>query len=110
MKISVGSYEKNLDMVDDRTFVYFDPPYRPLPGSASFKDYHKADFGDEQSYWQKNASNSGEKHPGVKIMISNSDPTQIDPSDNFSARIIPRDVEVRFSFLNKVSANRASIL
>ena len=42
-----GSYEECLNWVDDKSFVYFDPPYRPLSKTSSFNSYSKGDFNDE---------------------------------------------------------------
>jgi len=80
--ISVGSYEDNLEMVDKNTFVYFDPPYRPLPGTPSFTTYHKAPFGDKE---QTILANQFEElhRKGAKLMLSNSDPKNTDESDDF---------------------------
>ena len=36
------------NFIDGLTFVYFDPPYRPLPNSPSFTSYTKSSFNDEQ--------------------------------------------------------------
>lgn len=82
VQISVGSYEDNLAMVDDKTFVYFDPPYRPLPNTPSFTDYHKAAFGDAEQ--RVLADTFTELHErGAKLMLSNSDPKNTDESDEF---------------------------
>jgi DNA adenine methylase len=82
VQISVGSYEDNLAMVDDKTFVYFDPPYRPLPNTPSFTDYHKAAFGDaEQATLADTFTELHER--GAKLMLSNSDPKNTDENDEF---------------------------
>jgi len=33
--------------VNDKSFVYFDPPYRPLSKTSSFISYSKGDFNDD---------------------------------------------------------------
>jgi DNA adenine methylase len=69
-------------VVDRDTFVYFDPPYRPISRTASFKSYSRHDFNDEDQkrlagfYRQMDAR-------GAKLMLSNSDPQNGDPGDNF---------------------------
>ncbi|WP_153797463.1 DNA adenine methylase [Foetidibacter luteolus] len=63
-------------------FIYFDPPYRPISKTASFKSYSKHDFGDsEQLQLAELFTRLNEK--GAQLMLSNSDPKNIDPSDNF---------------------------
>lgn len=70
--------------VTDNTFIYFDPPYRPLTKSASFTAYSEFGFNDrdqeELANFYKNLSAMDEK---PKLMLSNSDPKSIDVSDNF---------------------------
>lgn len=82
VRIDVGSYEQFLDEMDSESFVYFDPPYRPLPNTNSFKEYHNAKFGDEEQL--KLATQCKELHEkGVMFLLSNSDPKNTDKDDNF---------------------------
>ncbi len=100
VNISVGSYVDNLAMVDDKTFVYFDPPYRPLPDTPSFTDYHKAAFGDnEQIELAELFSELDET--GAKLMLSNSDPKNTDENDEFFD-----DIYSEFT-IHRVNARRA---
>ena len=100
VNISVGSYVDNLAMVDDKTFVYFDPPYRPLPDTPSFTDYHKAAFGDnEQIELAELFSELDET--GAKLMLSNSDPKNTDENDEFFD-----DIFSEFT-IHRVNARRA---
>ena len=73
--------EKYLD-IDNETFVYIDPPYRPLPETVSFTSYSKEDFLEndqvELSSWFKYLDEKG-----AYLMLSNSDPTNTDPEDRF---------------------------
>lgn len=65
-----------------KSFVYFDPPYRPISKTASFKAYSKHEFGDTEQ--QKLAAIfSGLDKRGAKVMLSNSDPKNVNPRDNF---------------------------
>tara|TARA_B100001564_G_C20641473_1_gene672386 strand:+ start:841 stop:1854 length:1014 start_codon:yes stop_codon:yes gene_type:complete len=82
VRINVGSYEQFLDEMGPDSFVYFDPPYRPLPDTNSFKEYHKAKFGDAEQL--KLADQCKELDAkGVKFMLSNSDPKNTDSGDDF---------------------------
>lgn len=71
-------------MVDLKTpaFVYFDPPYRPISRTASFNAYHKHPFDDHK---QKELAALFRQldHMGAQLMLSNSDPKNHDPADNF---------------------------
>lgn len=59
--------------VTENTFVYFDPPYRPLNITSGFTSYTKEDFDDDNQrelaefYRKLNTQN-------VKLMLSNSNP------------------------------------
>lgn len=70
------------DYIDSNTFVYMDPPYRPLNATSSFNDYSKEPFNDETQimlceFYKKLHSK------GAKLMLSNSDPKNSDVNDNF---------------------------
>jgi DNA adenine methylase len=65
-----------------KSFVYLDPPYRPISKTASFKAYSKHEFGDTEQ--QKLAAIFSELDKrGAKVMLSNSDPKNVNPPDNF---------------------------
>ena len=80
--ISCGDYSECMDFIDDNTFVYIDPPYRPLSTSSSFNSYAKAEFGDEQQI-QLGHFIEQIAHKGAKVVASNSDPKNTDKEDNF---------------------------
>lgn len=64
------------------SFVYLDPPYRPISKTASFTAYSNHNFGDkEQSELSGLFTHIHQK--GGLAMISNSDPKNNNPSDNF---------------------------
>ena len=46
--IVCGDYRKSADFIDENTFVYFDPPYRPITDTASFTAYTESLFNDEE--------------------------------------------------------------
>lgn len=48
VKIVCGDYRKFAELIDKHTFVYFDPPYRPLTETASFTAYTEYLFNDEE--------------------------------------------------------------
>lgn len=64
------------------SFVYFDPPYRPISKTASFKSYSKHDFSDVEQKQLAKVFKLLDKE-GAKLMLSNSDPKNIDPKDDF---------------------------
>lgn len=77
-----GDYRKSADFIDDRTFVYFDPPYRPITDTASFTAYTENLFKDEEQIeLAKFVDDMHQK--GAKVLISNSDPKNSNAEDNF---------------------------
>lgn len=80
--IVCGDYTFSKDFIDKNTFVYIDPPYRPISETSSFTSYNSDIFDDnEQIRLSKfiNEINS----MGAKIVLSNSDPKNVNPDDTF---------------------------
>lgn len=77
-----GDFEIIDNKVNSNDFVYLDPPYRPLSQTSSFKSYSKFDFNDkEQTRLRDFFAKLNKK--GAKLMLSNSDPKNENPNDNF---------------------------
>ena len=82
VKILNGDFELCNKFIDKKTFVYIDPPYRPLNDTASFNSYAKFEFDDkEQIRLGKFIDDISEK--GAKIVLSNSDPKNVNNKDDF---------------------------
>ncbi len=82
VKIRCGDYHLVADYVDEHTFVYIDPPYRPLTKTAGFTAYTQDAFGDEQQ--KELARFYGELvEKRAKVLLSNSDPKNVDSTDEF---------------------------
>lgn len=80
--IICGDYRQSADFIDENTFVYFDPPYRPITDTASFTAYTENLFSDEKQI--ELAGFVGQMHrKGAKVVISNSDPKNSNTEDNF---------------------------
>lgn len=68
--------------IKNNSFVYFDPPYRPISETASFTSYSKFNFqDDEQLQLASLFYDLNEK--GHYLMLSNSDPKNTNPEDDF---------------------------
>lgn len=87
--------------VDEKTFVYFDPPYRPLSRTSGFTTYTGSDFTDKDQIELANFFKRLDKEKGAKLMLSNSDPANASPCDAFF-----KEAYLGYN-LFKVSANRA---
>lgn len=82
VQIKCGDYSECADFIDENTFVYIDPPYRPLTATASFTSYSENEFGDKQQIeLGKFVDKISAK--GAKVVASNSDPKNSDESDSF---------------------------
>ena len=82
VKIVYADYRESEKFIDDKTFVYIDPPYRPLNITSSFTSYTENDFNDKEQIELAEYINVLNKK-GAKIVISNSDPKDNDIDDNF---------------------------
>lgn len=82
VKIVNASYLDSEQFIDDKSLVYLDPPYRPLDKKTSFEGYSKLDFDDDNQIELSNYYKRISKK-GAKALLSNSDPKNTDPNDNF---------------------------
>lgn len=82
VQIVCGDYSNSADFIDEHTFVYFDPPYRPLTDTASFTAYTENQFGDEEQIVLAQFV-TAMHHKGARVMVSNSDPKNANKTDNF---------------------------
>lgn len=82
VEILCGDFEQTVIHATDNTFVYIDPPYRPLDKTSSFNAYVKGGFDDnEQIRLKKFIDILTVK--GSLIMLSNSDGKGRNPYDTF---------------------------
>lgn len=100
VNIVCGDYKMSRDFIDKNTFVYFDPPYRPLTATASFTAYTDCGFGDEQQVELAKFVDEMSEY-GAWVVASNSDPKNSDVNDEFMDKLYSRHKIMR------VSANRA---
>ncbi len=83
-KADFKEVKKDLNGVS--SFVYFDPPYKPISKTASFTAYSKSTFQDAEQlqlaglYYELNEK-------GYSLMLSNSDPKNTDPNEDFFDQI-----------------------
>ena len=80
--IILGDFTRCKKFVDTMSFVYLDPPYRPLNDTSSFTSYAKDGFSDTDQRRLAVFFKELDKK-GAKIMLSNSDPKNEKPDDSF---------------------------
>lgn len=100
-QISVSSYEKCFENIDNQSFVYLDPPYRPLSKTANFTTYAGMEFRDQEQIRLAEFFNKIHKEKRAKLMLSNSDPKNESPEDVFFDNIYS-DFNI-----HRVKANRS---
>ena len=99
VQFQYGDYSRSMGYVTENTFVYFDPPYRPLNVTSGFTSYTKEEFNDDNQ--RQLATFYGELNErNAKLMLSNSNPKNINKEDTFFDNIYQG-----FN-INKIQANR----
>lgn len=81
VKILNRDYSYFESLITEKSFVYLDPPYRPL-NDKSFNNYSNAVFDDDEQiklcdFFHRNCSK------GANLLLSNSDPKNVDENDKF---------------------------
>lgn len=80
--IVCGDYSLSKAFIDSETFVYIDPPYRPISETSGFTSYNIDVFDDDEQLRLAQFINEIDAS-GAKIVLSNSDPKNINPEDTF---------------------------
>jgi len=78
-----SEYYDCFEKVNEKSFVYFDPPYRPITKTASFTNYTGAEFNDKKQTELSRFFHKLDKEKGAKLMLSNSDPKNANNKDGF---------------------------
>ncbi len=73
--------------IKKHSFVYFDPPYRPLNKTSNFTSYLANEFNDKEQERLAKVFKNLNRIDSVKIMLSNSDPKNEDKEDNYFERL-----------------------
>ena len=98
--IVCGDYSQSQSFIDSETFVYLDPPYRPISETSAFTSYNSHVFDDnEQIRLAKFIDEINAA--GAKIVLSNSDPKNVNEEDNFFDNLYKNYK------INRVEASRA---
>ena len=80
--IVCGDYSLAKEFIDQNTFVYLDPPYRPISETSAFTSYNSDTFDDNQQIrLAKFIDEINSK--GARIVLSNSDPKNVNKEDTF---------------------------
>ena len=106
-----GDFAQSLALADKNTFVYFDPPYRPLSTTSSFCSYSEDGFTDDEQRRLAECCRDLDVK-GVRWLLSNSDPKNTSPDDNFFDELY-RGFDIRrvsaARMINSVASKRGKI-
>ena len=94
-----GDFDQCQKWADAQTFVYFDPPYRPISKTANFNTYSSQVFDDSEQLRLRNLFRLLDRQQ-VKLMLSNSDPKNQDLTDSFF------DIAYKDYLIQRVKADR----
>lgn len=86
VKILNGDFSHTAKYVQGYTFIYFDPPYRPLDATSSFNSYVKESFDDNEQIRLKDFY-SALSDEGCNVLLSNSDCKSRNAEDDFFDRL-----------------------
>lgn len=88
-EIFCGDFTESEKYVEKESFVYFDPPYRPISKTSNFTTYAKNGFQDDDQIRLSKLFKKMDKE-GPCLMMSNSDPKNEDITDNFFDKLYNR--------------------
>ena len=82
VEIVCGDYTLSKSVIDKESFVYLDPPYRPISETSGFTSYNSDVFDDNEQIRLANFIDEINA-TGAKIVLSNSDPQNVNKEDSF---------------------------
>jgi DNA adenine methylase len=106
VQINCGDYKECLSFIDKNTFVYIDPPYRPLTQTASFTAYSENPFNDKEQIELGEFVNKITEI-GAKVVLSNSDPKNSNVKDSFFDDLYSAFSIERISAKRMINSNSA---
>lgn len=107
VRIVCDDYRKSAEFIDKHTFVYVDPPYRPITKTAKFTSYTEELFDDmQQTKLAEFVTEMGSI--GAKILVSNSDPKNADKNDDFFDRIYSKLSISRVQAARMINSNSSA--
>lgn len=104
VEMKVGDYRECKSFIDDKTFVYIDPPYRPLTQTAAFTSYSENGFTDKEQIELGNFITEISNR-GAMVLASNSDPKNTDENDNFFDELYSQFKIKRVSASRMINSN-----
>ena len=104
VEMRVGDYKQCKDFIDSNTFVYIDPPYRPLTQTAAFTSYSENGFTDKEQL-ELGDFITDISNKGAMVLASNSDPKNSDVNDEFFDDLYSKFEIKRVSAARMINSN-----
>ncbi len=86
VEILCGDFAQTIDYATNNTLFYFDPPYKPLSETSSFTSYSSNGFDDTEQIRLRDFCEMISRRKSL-FVASNSDPTNVDPTEDFFDRL-----------------------
>ncbi len=102
--IKKADFKEVKNDIKNNSFVYFDPPYRPISKTSSFTSYSKFNFLDDEQLQLASLFYELDQQ-GHKLMLSNSDPKNTDPDDDFFETIYANYNIIRVDAKRSINSN-----
>ena len=104
VEMKTGDYKECKSFIDSDTFVYIDPPYRPLTQTAAFTSYSENGFTDKEQIELGNFITEI-SNKGAMVLASNSDPKNANENDNFFDNLYSQFKIKRVSASRMINSN-----
>lgn len=86
VEIKNNDYADLIEYISEGCFIYLDPPYKPISETSTFNSYYTGEFDDSEQIRLRDFCDTINKK-GAKFMLSNSDPSSVNPENDFFDRI-----------------------
>lgn len=104
IEIICGDFALTYNYIDSNTFLYIDPPYRPLTKTSSFTNYSTYIFDDNEQIRLSSFINEADKK-GAYILASNSDPKNTSENDLFFDELYNTKNIIRIEAKRAINSN-----
>ena len=99
-----GDFSTVYNHIESNTFIYIDPPYRPLTKTSSFTNYSTYLFDDKEQIRLSTFINEADKK-GAYVLASNSDPKNTSENDLFFDELYSSKNIIRIEAQRAINSN-----
>lgn len=106
VEVRCADYRASMEFIDKNTFVYLDPPYRPISRNDN-RFYNSMKFTDTDQNELKRFIDSINE-TGAKFVLSSSDPKNTDKTDNFFDELYKKYIVKRVEASRNIDQSKAA--